>query len=386
VTILDCRHFAVGECRSCTWLGQPYDDQLAAKDHAVREVLAGLGARASDAEWLAPRASRPAGFRNKAKLVVTGSADAPRLGILDPDGRGVDLRDCPLYPGTLQAAIPRIAELIGLAGLAPYSVRERSGELKHVLVTESPDGELMVRFVLRSTEAEARIRKHLPTLLEALPRARVVTLNIQPAHAAVLEGEREIVLTDEETLAMRVNGLVLHLRPRSFFQTNTEVAAALYRRGAEWVGSVAPRSVWDLYCGVGGFALHVAAPARSVTGIEISADAIASAERSRDQAGLPGELRFEVGDATSWVEGREAPDLVVVNPPRRGLGDRLAGRLEESGPAYVLYSSCNPATLARDLATMAGYRVLRGQVFDMFPQTAHAEVLVMLARRDQRSA
>ncbi|GAB4012151.1 23S rRNA (uracil(747)-C(5))-methyltransferase RlmC [Nocardioides ultimimeridianus] len=370
MTVLDCRHFAVGECRSCAWLGQPYAEQLAAKDRAVRSVV-------DAGEWLPPQASAFAGFRNKAKLVVTGTADAPVLGILGPDGDGVDLRDCGLYPATLQAVLPVLAAFVGRAGLAPYSVRERTGELKHLLVTESPDGELMVRFVLRSTEAEARIRKHLPGLLADLPRLRVVTVNIQPAHAAVLEGEREIVLTEADTLPMRVGDLTLHLRPRSFFQTNTAVAAALYRRAAGWIDEVAPASVWDLYCGVGGFALHAAAPGRDVVGIEISADAIASAERSRDEAGLPGRVRFEVGDATAYAAGRPAPDLVVVNPPRRGLGT-LAADLEALAPRHVLYSSCNPETLARDLAVMGGYRAVRGQLFDMFPQTGHAEVLVLL--------
>jgi 23S rRNA (uracil747-C5)-methyltransferase len=251
-----------------------------------------------------------------------------------------------------------------------------------VLVTESPAGELMVRWVLRSTEAEARIRKHLPWLQESLPGLRVVTLNIQPVHAAVLEGEREVVLTEQGTLPMRVNGLTLHLGPRSFFQTNTDVAAALYRTARTWVDELAPSSVHDLYCGVGGFALHLVAPGRTVTGIEISADAVAAAERGRKDAGLsPEQVRFVAGDATSYLLEARA-DLVVVNPPRRGLGNDLATRLEESGPDAVLYSSCNPQTLARDLGVMRSYAPVRAQVLDMFPQTAHLEVLVLLQRSE----
>src|SRR5215207_3062231 len=147
------------------------------------------------------------------------------------------------------------------------------------LVFGIPDG-------VPSTEAETRIRKHLPWLVETLPGLRVVTLNIQPAHAAVLEGEREVVLTGEATLPMQVNGITLHLGLRSFFQTNTDVAAALYRTARAWVDELAPTSVFDLYCGVGGFALHLAAPGRAVTGIEISADAVTAAERGRDGASL----------------------------------------------------------------------------------------------------
>lgn len=385
LAVLDCAHFAAGECRSCTWLGRRYDDQLVAKDAAARALVDVPGLA-----WEPPLTSRPHGFRNKAKMVVGGTSASPTLGILDPTGAGVDLRDCALHTPGIEAALPVLAELVTRADLTPYDVGSalpvnRRGELKHVLVTESPDGELMVRLVLRSTATEARVRKHLPWLRERLPQVRVLTLNIQPEHRAVLEGEREIVLTEQETLPMRLagpEGTVLHLRPRSFFQTNTDVAAALYALAVTWTADLAPRRVVDLYCGVGGFALHLAAPGRTVTGIEISADAIASAERSRDEAGLPGEITFATGDATAPEHAALVADadLVVVNPPRRGLGHALARRLEESGARHVLYSSCNPETLARDLADLTSYRPVRGRLLDMFPQTPHAEVLVLLSR------
>ena len=385
LAVLDCAHFAAGECRSCTWLGRGYDDQLAAKQAATRALVDVPGL-----VWEDPVASRPSGFRNKAKMVVAGSSAAPTLGILDPRGGGVDLRDCALHDPVVVAALPVLADLVARADLTPYDVAgtgpvAQRGELKHLLVTASPDGELMVRIVLRSTATESRIRKHLPWLREQLPHLRVLTLNVQPDHRAVLEGEREIVLTDDETLPMRLAGITLHLRPRSFFQTNSEVAAALYREADAWVSDLGPRRVVDLYCGVGGFALHLAAPGRTVTGIEISADAIASAERSRDEADLPGEIAFAVGDATAPEHAAllATADLVVVNPPRRGLGPELARRIEESGAAHVLYSSCNPETLARDLADLASYAPVRGRLLVMFPQTPHAEVLVLLAQRSE---
>lgn len=389
LAVLDCAHFTAGECRSCTWLGRVYDDQLAAKLAATRALVDAPGL-----VWEPPVASRPDGFRNKAKMVVAGTADAPTLGILDPRGGGVDLRDCALHTPGIIAALPVLAELVTRAELTPYDVAaelpvSQRGEVKHVLVTESPDGELMVRLVLRSTAVEARVRKHLPWLQERLPSLRVLTINVQPGHRAVLEGDREVVLTDADTLPMRMGaagaGITLHLRPRSFFQTNTDVAAALYREAVAWAADLAPRRVLDLYCGVGGFALHLAAPGREVTGIEISDDAIASAERSRDEAALPGEIRFAVGDATAPGHAGllAGSDLVVVNPPRRGLGSALARRIEESGVPHVLYSSCNPETLARDLADLASYTPVRGRLLDMFPQTPHAEVLVLLERRDR---
>jgi 23S rRNA (uracil747-C5)-methyltransferase len=190
-------------------------------------------------------------------------------------------------PG-VRAVLGVLAEFITTAGLTPYDVAARRGELKYLLVTDSPDGRVMVRFVLRSQEPLARLRKHLPALLQRLPQLEVVTANLLPEHKAVVEGDREIVLTESSTLSMRVNDLDLHLRPQSFFQTNTAVAAALYRQAREWTAELAPTSVWDLYCGVGGFALHCAAPGRDVVGVETSAEAVASARQSAEDAGLPG--------------------------------------------------------------------------------------------------
>ena len=371
-----CHHYDADRCRSCGWLDVAYAAQLAEKQAAVEELLGdqpGL-------TWLPPVPSSQLGFRNKAKMVVSGTVEAPVLGILGPSGEGVDLRDCPLHLPGIQAALPVLARFVTRAALAPYDVGARRGELKHLIVTESTDRELMVRFVLRSQEPVARLRKHLPALLEELPQAAVVSANLQPEHKAVIEGEREILLTERATLTMRVAGLALHLRPQSFFQTNTSMATELYDRARGWAREVAPATVWDLYCGVGGFALALAGTAREVTGIEVSTEAVASATRSAADAGLSG-VRFEVADATAFALGGGAPpDLVVVNPPRRGIGPELSGWLEASGVRDVLYSSCNARTLARDLAAMPSLRPTRAQVLDMFPNTDHYEVLTQLRR------
>lgn len=374
-----CHHFDAGRCRSCSWLGLPYGVQLADKQRQVAELVD--AALAPELAWESPVASAQLGFRNKAKMVVSGSVDDPTLGILNPAGAGVDLRDCPLHTAGIRAALPVLAEFVRTAALTPYDVPGRRGELKHLLVTESPDGELMVRFVLRSQEPVARIRKHLPTLRQALPALVVASVNLQPEHKAVLEGDREIVLTEQETLRMRVAGLDLHLRPQSFFQTNTAMATELYERARAWTDDLTPASVWDLYCGVGGFALSLARPGVAVTGIEVSREAVASASLTAAEAGLS-DVRFEAGDATAYAVGSSSPpDLVVVNPPRRGIGPELSGWLESSGVEHVLYSSCNAVTLAKDLAAMPSLRPVRGQLLDMFPNTGHYEVLTLLRRR-----
>ena len=370
-----CGYFDAGACRSCTWLPTPYDDQLAAKQAHAAELLRDH----PGIDWLPPVRSRESGFRSKAKMVVGGTVEAPTLGILDEHRHGTDLRECGLHVPALHDALPHLADFVRRARLTPYDVTSRTGELKHLLVTAAPDDALMVRLVLRSTEALPRVRKHLPWLRERLPRLAVASVNLQPRHAAVLEGEVEEVLLGE-TLAITLGAVTLHLRPQGFFQTNTEVAAALYREAAAWTSALDARSVWDLYCGVGGFALHLAAPGRRVTGVEVAEQAVRAARRSAEEAGAV-DVEFVTGDATAWARDRPDPDLVVVNPPRRGLGPELAARIEEGGARALLYSSCHPVSLARDLAAMPSLRPVRARVFDMFPQTAHQEVLVLAERR-----
>ncbi len=383
---MQCDYFDRGVCRSCTLMGQPYADQVLDKEIRTRELLhdaveaaGGPGAVA----WLPAITSPESGYRNKAKMVVGGSVQRPTIGILDHRQRGVDLRHCGICTPGVQRALPVLADFVASAGLIPYDVAARRGELKFVLVTESPDGELMVRFVLRSEGQLPRLRAHLDDLRRALPQAVVVTANLLPEHKAVTEGEREIVLTEQETLPMRFDAVTMHLRPQSFFQTNTGVAAQLYAQTSDWIDEVAPDSMWDLYCGVGGFALHAARPGRAVTGIETSREAIRSAKQSAREAGLT-DVRFAADDATEHAlraRPGAVPGLVVVNPPRRGIGETLSTWLEDSDVQHVVYSSCNPVTLAKDLARMPSLRLRRARVLDMFPQTGHLEAVTLLSRR-----
>lgn len=372
---MQCDYFDAGRCRSCTLMGVPYGAQLAEKQRRAAEVL---GAHVPGRAWSDPVRSPESHYRNKAKLVVGGTVGRPTLGILDERGRGVDLRRCGLYEPGLAATFDPLARVVADLRIEPYDVPARRGELKYVIVTHSPDGEQLVRFVVRSEAGADLVTDALPDVREALPSARVVTVNLHPEHKAVLEGETERVLTAQEHLPMRLPGATLLLGPRSFFQTNTTVAVAMYEQARDWADALDPRTVRDLYCGVGGFALHLAGDGRRVLGVESSPEAVAAAEASRD--GAPGEVRFVVGDATAAVLGEDPPDLVVVNPPRRGIGPELAAALEGSSAAHLLYSSCNLESLARDLDLLPSWRVSQGRVADLFPQTRHVETLLLLDR------
>lgn len=387
-----CHHFDSGACRSCTLLDLPRPRQLARGRERVEQLLAPH--LAPGTIWSEPIVGAEQGFRARGKMAVGGTSQAPLL-TLPGQSAGTDLCDCPLYPDGVEEVLEGAKALIRRAQIPPYDVARRRGEIKNVLVTSSPDGEHLLRFVLRSTAALERLREHLPRLLEAHPSVVSVSANIHPEHTTRVEGEEEILLAGAGRLAVRTGDVTLFSRPQSFLQTHTEVAGALYRQGAEWAREIAGTQedqetgpglrIWDLYCGLGGFALHLARalPAARVTGVEVSAQAIDGAREGAEAAGA--RVRFLAADATAWAIEEAAgpagpPDIVVVNPPRRGLGPELAGWLERSGVRDVLYSSCNPASLADDLAAMPSLRIVAGRYVDMFPHTEHAEVIVRLRR------
>ncbi|EKK4001631.1 23S rRNA (uracil(747)-C(5))-methyltransferase RlmC [Cronobacter sakazakii] len=374
---MHCALYDAGRCRSCQWIEQPLDTQLAAKMTDLRTLLAGLPV----GEWGAPVSGPERAFRNKAKMVVSGSVEKPLLGMLHRDGTPVDLTECPLYPASFYAVFAALKPFIARAGLTPYNVARKRGELKYLLLTQSTlDGGLMLRFVLRSKEKLEQLRAALPGLLAELPQLKVVTANIQPVHMAIMEGDEEIWLTQQQALAESFNGVPLWIRPQSFFQTNPTVASALYATARDWVRALPVNHMWDLFCGVGGFGLHCATPEMTLTGIEIAPEAIASARASAQAQGLRN-VHFQALDSTDFATGQQAvPDLVLVNPPRRGIGKALCEYLSHMAPRYIIYSSCNAQTMAKDIGELPGYRIARVQLFDMFPHTAHYEVLTLLVR------
>jgi 23S rRNA (uracil747-C5)-methyltransferase len=379
---MQCDYYQQGICRSCQWLTLPYPQQLEQKQQQLVELLA--------ASWHAavqlddPIASAEQGFRHKAKMVAGGSATAPVFGILAADQAASSVQSlvaCPLYPAQFQHAFDLITEFCRELALEPYDIPSRRGELKYILLSLSSDMQhWMLRFVLRSKRDLALLQKHLPRLQQRWLELAVCSVNIQPDHKAILEGDTEILLTDTSRLAEPLGDVILYQQPQGFFQTNPRLAARLYQTAVQWLLPLQPQRCWDLFCGVGGFALHLAKAGMAVTGIEISPAAIEAAKTAAAQMGLP-QLDFMALDAAAFAQAQAAaPDVLVVNPPRRGLGAALCADIDRLAPAHLLYSSCNPVSLAEDLRRLPQYQLQRVQLFDLFAHSPHAEVLCLLRR------
>ncbi len=366
-----CRHFDAGRCRSCSLLNIPLEQQHLDKNARLQSITG-----------LVPEAlfAGPAWhFRDKIKLTVTGSVEHPVIGLLQEDlSSAVELLDCPVQAESLNTELPALKDFITRWRLTPYDILQRTGELKGLILSHSPTtGERMIRFVLRSKESLDRVRQGLPELTAF----KVVSVNLQPIPHALLEGPEEIILSQQQTLLHRANTIDLHFSPQSFMQTNSVVAQHLYATAVEWLTPWRQEKVLDLFCGVGGFALHLAQAGHQVHGVEINAAAVENANMSARTLDLAALFTASAAEKISALWEKWDPQIVVVNPPRRGLGSSLE-LIQQKRPAVLLYSSCSHESLGADLNALgSSYFASRTKIFDMFPNTHHFESLTLLVRR-----
>lgn len=362
-----CAYFKENICRSCSLIETDYDQQISMKEDSLKKSL-----RLS--ELLPTIRSEVSGFRNKAKIIVSGSTDSPVLGLLEKE-----ILNCPVHDPAINKLLHDLIPFIREAKLIPYSVPEKKGELKGIIIFHGE--ETYLRFVLRSKESLDRVKKNLPSLLSLHPEITSVSVNIQPIHQAILEGEEEIHLGPENFIRQSYGKLKLKLRPEAFVQTNQKVAAKLYQTAADWVKEKDVERFLELFSGQGAFSFHAAQSVKEAIGVEINPEAVIIANETARELALT-HLKFIALDAgrSGEIIRNEEPDLILVNPPRRGLADSLP-LLKSSGSKWVIYSSCSVESLERDVSALAThYEVIKAQIFDMFPHTAHFETLVLLRR------
>ncbi len=368
-----CGYYNESQCKSCDLIEHTYPEQITLKQKKLLDSLQGLNVP----EPLRPVTSKQTHFRNKAKLVVSGTVDNPIIGIL-----GSELLDCPLHLEKINDLLPALNNFITAANLLPYDISQRTGELKGLILFHGEaTNETYLRFILRSKEALDRIKKHQSSLLSAFPHLKCISINIQPIPHAILEGEEEIFTTEKNSILHRLGEITLRLGPRAFVQTNQAVASSLYETAAQWIKESKLKKFVELYCGQGAFSFFAAPYLEAGLGIEINPDAVKVANETAKEFKLK-QLNFKSSDASSVGEivNEFSPEVILVNPPRRGL-DKAVKVLLEARPQMIIYSSCNYETLAHDLKLLKDdYHISKIQIFDMFPNSSHFETLVELKR------
>jgi 23S rRNA (uracil1939-C5)-methyltransferase len=379
-----CPHFGV--CGGCRLQDLDYAHQLEAKQAQVRDALVRLG-RFPDPS-LAPivPAGSIYGYRNKLEYSFAPTPDGLALGF-HRAGRWdevVDVDECLLTTDLGNGIRDAVKQWAHAEGLEPYDQETQSGYLRHLVVREGRNtGEALVLLV--TAPGERFDTDYLIETLTRFPEVRSIywAINHRPAEVTNLPAR---LLWGEPWIEEELLGLRFRVRPNAFLQTNTEMAETLYELAREAAALSGTETVYDLYCGTGTIGLALAGKAGSVWGVEISEESVACAIENADVNEIANAHFFagNVGQSLEELAERAgAPDVVVVDPPRAGLAGKALRRTGALGAPRIVYVSCNPTTLASDLAVLRdeyGYALVRCTPVDMFPHTPHIESVSLLTR------
>ncbi|HVU50629.1 MAG TPA: 23S rRNA (uracil(1939)-C(5))-methyltransferase RlmD [Polyangia bacterium] len=373
---------AFGSCGGCVLQHLDVGAQLAWKRERLGRALARHAALAGVAVDAGVPSPRALGYRNRSKLVCAAQGGRVVLGAFAPRSHDVvDLSGCRVAEAPLEALAASLRVLLGEGGVAPYDERTFAGTLRHVVLRANRAGEVLAVLVVARPDAPG-VAALARRLRGEHPEVAGVVENVNRTRGNAIFGADEgadRVLEGAGTLAEQVGDVRLRLSPRAFFQANREVAALAYAAIARQVAPRPGERVVDAYCGVGGIALTLARAAEiDVLGLEEHAAAIADATASAALNGA-GRARFVAGDVAVRLRDVPRADVVVLNPPRKGCGPAVLLEVARLRPRVVAYLSCDPDTLARDLAALAerGYRVRGVTPFDMLPHTPHVEALAV---------
>lgn len=378
---MKCQNFLQKHCLSCDLLSHAYSSSIKIKEQKLSDLFPEHIEKIKTSVVCEEGVD---GTRNKAKLAVALIQGEVEFGFYDNNMQFKKLEDCPLHAVAINTVLVALKKLISTYKIIPYDLFSRQGELKYLLITYSEStNELLLRFILRSKESLDRLKKLTKDLLVLNPSIKVVTANIQSTHQAILEGDEEIVLTENDCIEHQFGEYSLFQGPRSFFQTNSAMALKLYQQFQQELSVLPVTSFLDLYCGVGAFSFFAGKQCSKVLGIEISDAAIFYANKARE-INSNSRINFASMDVEAFFKNQQIShfDAVMVNPPRRGLNDSIIANLIKLSPAYLFYSSCNAETLHRDMLTLEKqYQVESLQIFDMFPFTHHFETLAVLSKK-----
>jgi len=387
-----CPH--VQQCGGCRFQDLAYPAQCRIKERQVRETLVHLGGIADPPVRAITPAPEPFHYRNKMEFSFHPAAEgAPVLGLHERGtfDRVFALETC-LLPSPLTVEIVRLTQRVAAErGWQAYHPRRHDGVVRYLTVRHLPTTDQCAVHLVAASDGIPGLAEWARAVADLSPAVRTVTLLLNRSRANVAFGEEERVLRGDGTLVERLLGLEFEVSANAFLQTNSRQAEALYTAALEAARLEGGEQVLDLYCGTGTLTLLFARAVKGGTavGVESAPDAVERAVRNAARNGLP-KTRFVAGEARrvlrEWARGERPgairPDIVVVDPPRAGLHPRVVARIAELTPRRVVYVSCNPATLARDLKDFAalGYPLAEVGPFDMFPHTPHIECVARLER------
>ena len=372
------------KCGGCSLLEMEYSEQLKRKEDFVRKTLKGI---------VKPEAiigmENPWHYRNKIHASFARKRDGSIVSGIYEEGthRLVPVEDCLIQDERANRIVRDLCGLFESFKIKVYNEDTGYGLVRHVLIrTGHVSGEVMVVLVCVSPVFPSK-RNFVNALRKLHPEVTTVVLNVNDRRTSMVLGKRDIVLYGKGYIEDQLCGCTFAVSPQSFYQVNPVQTEILYRKAIEFADLHGTEKVLDAYCGTGTIGLIAAEYAGEVTGVELNPEAVRNAV-SNAKRNQRKNIRFVQGDAGEYMQKmaaqRETMDVVLMDPPRAGSDEAFLSSLVTLAPEKVVYISCNPVTLARDLKYLGkrGYRVKRAVPVDMFPWTAeeHVETVVLLSR------
>ncbi|MCI1965080.1 MAG: 23S rRNA (uracil(1939)-C(5))-methyltransferase RlmD [Oscillospiraceae bacterium] len=379
----DCPQFS--RCGGCTYRHIGYEAECKAKQQRVQaaiERIAGFHFAVLNPIVCAEEANH---YRNKAQLPIGGGQGGEiDLGFYASHShRIIDCSQCLLQPDVFAAAMDAFREWQSHTHEDIYDEKTGRGHLRHFFLRlAEATGEVMVCIVVNGNGVH-----HEPELVELLkkkvPGLKSVVINSNRERTNVILGPKCRTVWGQDTITDELCGLKFRISPLSFYQVNRRQAERLYGLAAEYAGLSGGETVLDLYCGTGTIGLSMAKKAGKIIGVEIVPQAVEDAKRNAEENGIRNAefLCMDAAKAADMLKNRgEKPDVVIIDPPRKGCEEALIHCIAKMAPPRVVYVSCGPETLARDLKRFAllGYKTMQVTPVDLFPRTAHVETIIMM--------
>ena len=379
----DCPHFP--KCGGCALRHMSYAEELEFKRQRVEDALRRIGGLDLSVDVI-HGAEAPECYRNKAQFPVSDRSGRLSIGFFRARSHDViDVERCLLQRPEADAAARAVKGWMERFKVPAYNELTHKGLVRHVYVRTNRNGESLVCLICNGTKLP-----HLNALIdafqEAVPGMVGLVLSINREKTNVILGKEYQTLWGQDFLYDTLCGLTFKLSVPSFFQVNPMQTEVLYRKAAEFAGLTGDETVVDLYCGTGTISLVLAGQARQVIGAEIVPSAIEDAKENAARNGLAN-TEFICADAkeaaAELVRRGIKPDVISVDPPRKGMAEEVIGHIASMEPKKIVYVSCDPATLARDLSRFAalGYQAEKAEAVDMFPRTHHVETVCQLVLR-----
>jgi 23S rRNA (uracil1939-C5)-methyltransferase len=377
------------ECGGCQLQHLNYEGQMLAKEKQVREVLTRIGKLENVKVHPVLGMKEPWHYRNKSQVPI-GEQDGGLIGgfYQQRSHQIINMESCLIQQEKNDEVVQIVKEICNSYGVRAYNEQQHKGILRHIMVRYGQiTGEVMVVLITRSGDLPNR-KSIVAEIVEKVRGLKSLILNTNPKKTNVIMGDESQVLWGEDVIYDYIGDIKFAISARSFYQVNPEQTKVLYDKALEYADLDGEETVIDAYCGIGTISLFLAKKARKVYGVEIVPEAIEDAKKNAVLNGIEN-AEFAVGGAETiiprWYEEGIVADVLVVDPPRKGCDESLLQTIIAMKPKRVVYVSCNPATLARDLRILedGGYRTVEVQPVDMFPQTMHVEAVAKIELRTE---